>query len=253
MATFALGSPALSIGAPVGPVGWYHLVMFGVVMPWAAIRTRARMKALDHLPSLTSWLIRSLVLILAAGALSLLTARMAWVSLGRWTMPEPLHLLLGAMLLAAFVMLVRPMWRTAVESRSAGAYFKMPRTGRERILWLAVSVAAGVCEEITWRGVQVTLLTAWLGNPWLAALLSAVSFAIAHAIQSMKSVVIIFVFALVMSLLVAITGSLILSMLIHAAYDVIAGLTYARFGRELGYEPPLPVGEAPPEPEESRS
>jgi membrane protease YdiL (CAAX protease family) len=245
VATFALGSPALPIAAPPGLIGWYHLAMFGLVMPYAAIKSRARMKGLDRLPSLTSWLIRSLVLIAAAGALSLLVARTQEISLGRWTVPEPLQLVLGAVLLLAFVMVARPQWRKAVAERSPAVHFKMPRTGGERGLWIAVSVAAGVFEEITWRGVQVTLLTAWLGHPWLAALLSAVMFAVAHAIQNLRSIVFIFLFSLVMSVLVAITGSLILSMLIHAAYDGIAGFTYARFGRELGYQPPLPTGGEP--------
>ena len=243
MATFALGSPALPIAAPLGPVGWYHLAMFGLVMPYAAIKSRARLAALTQRPSLTAWLIRSAVMVVVAGALSLVTANLAGISLARLAFPEPLHLLLGLVLLAAFVAVMRPAWRQAVVERSPGAYYKMPLTGRDRGLWIGVSIAAGVCEEITWRGVQTTLLAALLGNPWLAALLSALMFAVAHAIQNVRSMVFIFVFSFIMSVLVAITGSLILPMLIHAAYDGIAGLSYARFGRELGYEPPPLPGE----------
>ena len=238
MATFALGSPALPIAAPLGPVGWYHLAMFGLVMPYAAIKSRARLAALTERPSLTAWLIRSAVMVVVAGALSLVTANLAWISLGRLAVPEPLHLLLGLVLLVVFVVVMRPAWRRAVAERSAGAYYKMPLTGRDRGLWIGTSVAAGVFEEITWRGVQTTLLAALLGNAWLAALLSALMFAIAHATQNLRSMAFILLFSLVMSLLVAITGSLILPMLIHAAYDVIAGFSYAQFGRELGYQPP---------------
>jgi len=243
VASFALGSPALPIAAPLGPVGWYHLAMFGLVMPYAAIKSRARLAALTQRPSLTAWLIRSAVMVVVAGALSLVTANLAWISLGRLAFPQPLHLLLGLVLLASFVAVMRPAWRQAVAERSSGAYYKMPLTGRERGLWIGTSIAAGVFEEITWRGVQITLLAALLGNPWLAALLSALMFAVAHAVQSVRAMAFIFVFSFLMSVLVAITGSLILPMLIHAAYDVIAGFSYARFGRELGYEPPPLPGE----------
>ena len=41
------------------------------------------------------------------------------------------------------------------------------------------------------------------------------------------------------------SGSLLLAMIVHAAYDITAGFTYSRLGRELGYEPAGATGVRP--------
>ena len=69
-------------------------------------------------------------------------------------------------------------------------------------------------------------------------LLSAIAFGAAHAMQGFKSSAVIVLFALAFQLLVWTSGTLLLAMLVHAAYDVTAGFTYARLGDELGYDAP---------------
>ena len=71
----------------------------------------------------------------------------------------------------------------------------------------------------------------------LASLLSAGLFGAAHALQGFKSAAVIVVFAMAFQLLVWTSGSLLLAMIVHAVYDITAGFTYGRLGRELGYEP----------------
>jgi len=49
----------------------------------------------------------------------------------------------------------------------------------------------------------------------------------------------ILLFALGFHALVWLSGSLYVAMVVHIAYDIIAGLTYGRLGKELGYSPEL--------------
>ena len=233
-----LGSPALPLGSPLAFVGWYHIAFFGVFVPWAVWRTRGRMAALTAYPPLLRTLLTSLWTLAFLGFVSLLVAYRQDVRLAPAGPPAPLHLLAGLVLLTTAVAAAFPMWRGAVLARSRGVYFKMPRTAAETAAWIAVSVAAGLFEEIEWRGVQTTLLTAVLGNAWLAVVVCAVMFALAHLNQSIVSMGFIFVLSLALGALVALTGSLVVPVLVHTTFDVIAGLSYAQLGRTLGYVPP---------------
>jgi len=239
-----LGSPALPLGSPIAFIGWYHLALFGVLVPWAAYRTRGRMVALTAYPPLTRTLLASVATITFLGLISLFVASRQDVHLRPAGPPTLLHLIAGLVLLVAAVAVALPMWKQAVLARSRGVYFKMPRSAGEQAAWVTVSLAAGVFEEIAWRGVQTSLLAAVLGNAWLAVIVCAVMFALAHFNQSAISMVFIFVLSLAMGALVAFTGSLIVPILVHAVFDVIAGFSYARLGRALGYVPP-PLGPAP--------
>jgi membrane protease YdiL (CAAX protease family) len=77
------------------------------------------------------------------------------------------------------------------------------------------------------------------GSYWIAALLSAVSFGAAHATQGWRSAAIIVGFALGFQAVVVASRSLYIAMATQMAYDITAGLTYGRLGRELGYVPDL--------------
>jgi hypothetical protein len=106
-----------------------------------------------------------------------------------------------------------------------------PKTGGERALWLAVSLAAGVCEEITYRGVLFLLLHRVTGSILAATVLGAAAFGLAHVLQGRQSALVIFGIALVMQALVLAAGTLLVAMAVHVAYDVAAGLSYGRLTR----------------------
>jgi len=83
-------------------------------------------------------------------------------------------------------------------------------------------------------GVLFALLGGLTGDPWTAALLTAISFGLAHATQGWKSAGVIVIFGLGFQVLVWLASSLYVAMVVHIAYDLTAGFTYARLGRELG-------------------
>ena len=118
--------------------------------------------------------------------------------------------------------------RTEEERRSLIVYKIAPRTPREWTLWAITILVAGIGEEIAYRGVTMSILWHSLGNPWIAALICAIAFALAHATQGRKSVAVVFAIALVMQGLVAFTGTLVFAMLVHIVYDLIAGYLIAR-------------------------
>lgn len=114
------------------------------------------------------------------------------------------------------------------ERRQLFVFALAPRNATEATLWCATVAAASVAEEAAYRGVVVAVLTYATGSIALAIGVSAVAFAVAHATQGLKSGVIIFGIALVMHALVEATGTLVLAMSVHAAFDFFAGYRIAR-------------------------
>ncbi|HYN06636.1 MAG TPA: CPBP family intramembrane glutamic endopeptidase [Vicinamibacterales bacterium] len=222
-------------------LGWYHVFIFAVVVPLLALRGRQKLAQAEApaINRLKHFRATSVMLILF-GSLSLLTAENHHLSLFHGDVRRILFSLpVGAALCALAVLLMRPRWRKAVAQRKRVVQLFMPQTPAERNWWLAVSVLAGISEEITWRGVQSTLLAAMVGSPWLAVLLCAVMFGAAHLTQGWKSAGIIVLFGLGFQALVWVSGSLYVPMIVHAAYDIIAGLTYGKWGREFDPSPIL--------------
>jgi membrane protease YdiL (CAAX protease family) len=225
--------------------GWEHLVLFGLILPFLAIKTWWKLIKKQHpLPNRMRHLRTTALTIALFTSLSLVVARVEWIDL----FPRDIQhvgrgLLMALAMYVVAVLCMRPRWRKAVERRARIVYLLTPDTAAERAWWIALSVLAGVGEEITWRGVQTALLIALTGSYWSAALASAISFGVGHFIQGWKSAVIIVFFALGFASIVWISGCLYFAMAVHTAYDITAGLTYAKLGKELGYklEPAAPT------------
>jgi membrane protease YdiL (CAAX protease family) len=226
----------------LGPIAWYHVAAFGLFVPWLAWRQRTRQKLAG--PSRGPRLRRyrsSAFMLLVFGVFSLMAARGQGLDLFPRPVAGPWWSWAAAA--AAYglgVTLMRPRWRAAVRRREPRVHYFMPSTPLERGAWAGVAVLAGVSEEITWRGVQPALVAHLTGSPAAGIVLTALAFGAAHAVQGWKSASAIVGFALVFQGLVWLSGSLLPAMAAHAAYDLTAGLVYARFGREFGYDLPAP-------------
>ncbi len=139
-------------------------------------------------------------------------------------------LLLAALALAicfGFRRILRSV-RSESERRGSVVYWIAPATDRETVLWAGAVLLASVAEEAAYRGVGMSILWYSLDNYWMAAVVSAVAFALAHWVQGWKSGVVIFAIALVFQGLVTLTGTLILAMIVHAVYDFAAGWSIMR-------------------------
>jgi uncharacterized protein len=117
----------------------------------------------------------------------------------------------------------------------------VPVRRSERVWFLALSAAAGVCEELLFRGLLPALLSALLHGPpaWFVILLAAIAFGAAHAYQGTAGVTATGILGALMGIVYVATGSLFVVMVLHALIDARVGLLPARaLGR--------PPGEAAP-------
>ena len=219
----------------VGPAGISFLLFFGVLIPVLAYRSRDRLLKLRPLPTRTRLYVSTIIQLALFLLVALIAARAE--GLDAWRVPRH-WLISGAITLALLIgMLVatRPIKRAAVERRDPRVYFTMPADAREMALWIGVSVMAGVAEETAYRGVFSDLamrLTGSLGLAWGTAVLA---FTVAHANQGIRSMAVIAIFSVVAHALVYFSGTLLFAVVLHAAYDVLAGFEYVHLGRQLGY------------------
>jgi membrane protease YdiL (CAAX protease family) len=230
---------AFHLGFP----GWYHVLVMGVLIPALVVRNHYRIagKTLALPNRMVHFRSTALTLSLFT-VLSVLVAKAEGIGLFQFDAGRlPQGLAAGAAMYILAVVFMRPRWRRAVERRARIVHLFMPDTGLERGWWILVSVLAGIGEEITWRGVQTALLAYLTGSFVVGAALSAVSFGVAHYLQGWKSAAIITVFAIAFQAVIWISGSLYVAMLVHVAYDITAGLSYGRLGRQLGYGLPAPA------------
>ena len=215
-----------------------------VVLPWLAWRSALQLRAARSgteapgtppLPSRSGIFIGTLILL---SSLFLL----AWLT-GRTFGFDPFHierlgtreLLAGVAALAGAFGLrwVSQAIRSEAERRNLPAFALMPRTSTEWGLYLATTVSAGIAEETAYRGVGMALLSWSTGSPVLSAAVLSVAFGLAHLTQEWKSVAIVIAMALLMHGLVAFTGTLVIAMVVHTVYDVIAGILGSRDARRF--------------------
>ncbi len=111
-----------------------------------------------------------------------------------------------------------------------------PRTASEFAVFVALALMAGIAEESAYRGVAVWTLTPVFGGMLPAMALSAMAFAVAHAVQGGKTMAIVFGIAIVFHVLVQLTNTLVIAMVVHAAYDVVAGYMGAKLAKEFDAE-----------------
>jgi membrane protease YdiL (CAAX protease family) len=165
-----------------------------------------------------------------------------WAVLGRpWsalrlTGNEPMRLELGLVYVAAmigllmmqrFALLRRPGRRARVRRALEYAVPLMPHTQPERRLFWAVSITAGACEEIFFRGFLTWYFSAWMG-PVAAVILASVLFGAGHVYMGIAQVPKTALIGLIFAIVVSLTGSLWPAMLLHAAVDWNSG--------ELGFK-----------------
>jgi hypothetical protein len=95
----------------------------------------------------------------------------------------------------------------------------LPRTRRERNSFYLLSVTAGICEEIIYRGFVFAYLLSYMELA-MVVIVSSLLFGIAHTYQGFKGVPQTGLIGLALALLYVFTGSLLAPMVLHAAIDL---------------------------------
>lgn len=99
----------------------------------------------------------------------------------------------------------------------------LPRTPRERAVFALLSVAAGVSEELAYRGYTISMLAPWLGI-WGATALSSVIFGILHSYQGVLGTVRTALMGAMLAWGFLSTGSLWPAIVGHMLIDLAAGI-----------------------------
>jgi uncharacterized protein len=102
----------------------------------------------------------------------------------------------------------------------------LPRTGRERAAFAGLSVAAGVGEELAFRGYVIPVLGGLIGAP-LAAVASSLVFGVLHVYQGPLGMARTAVLGGVLAWGFLASGSLWPPMAAHAILDVLLGMALA--------------------------
>ncbi len=216
----------------VGFVGWWHLLLFGALVPMAAWRNRDRLATIS-LPPKKRYFASIIAQQLLLTAISVAVARSLGIPLFEPYRPSLGALVATALLLAVAVIGLRPSWRRQAAAGDRRVQLIAPMDALDHGLWAAISVLAGVGEELTYRGVMYWIVLQLTGSMAGAAAIAGLVFGVSHVGQGWKAVVVVTGFALAFQGLVNATGSLYPAMVVHVLYDLTAGISYGRYVRAL--------------------
>ena len=140
-----------------------------------------------------------------------------WGVVGSWT----LGLSLAALLLLWLFVVIR---RRLGIRESVLLVQILPKTGKEKGIFVLLSMAAGVGEELAYRGFLMPALTLLMGWSWGAALLSSAVFGLLHAYQGWLGIFRTAALGFVLAGSFIVAGTLWPAILAHAILDVVAGV-----------------------------
>lgn len=173
-----------------------------------------------------SWVL-AVGLILVLGGLPLSEVGLRWES--------PPAMVVGFVLAAGFGMLVPivALWLKSRRSEGAGAGESvremlepvgalLPNTRRERRLFAALAVTAGICEEVLFRGFLLFYLQEIFPGFGIvgAVAVSSVVFGLCHLYQGVRGILGTGTFGTGMAILYVASGSLIVPIVLHALLDL---------------------------------
>lgn len=118
-----------------------------------------------------------------------------------------------------------PVFRGRINKTMRSLEFALPVSARERRWWLLVSLSAGVCEEVLYRGFLMHYLSGSLaGSPALgsarALLISSTVFGLSHTYQGITGVFRTGLSGLLLGLATLLTGNLLVPIMLHILFDM---------------------------------
>ena len=124
----------------------------------------------------------------------------------------------------------------------------LPRTGEERSLFALLSIAAGVGEEVAYRGYAIPLLIP-IAGPVGAVAITSVVFGVLHTYQGATGIFRTSTMGAILAWGFLASGSLIPSIVAHTLIDIIAGIVIAErllLPQEMsGVDDPVPPTSQP--------
>ncbi len=108
-----------------------------------------------------------------------------------------------------------------------------PRGAVEMITWFVVSVSAGVCEEIGFRGYLQKQFSAFTGRTWPAVALQAILFGAVHSYQGLRGAITLAGYGVLFGILAVRRKSLRPGMIQHTAQDFLSGIAASLIARRM--------------------
>ena len=145
---------------------------------------------------------------------------------GRWSSPADV---LRDLFLAAGIWgvwkLVQVGWDHWIGPEQAASISPLlPRGPAEILLWVLVSITAGICEEVVFRGYFLRQFTAFTRNRGAGLALQAALFGIAHGYQGTAACARIACYGLIFGGMALWRGSLRPGIFAHAGSDILSGI-----------------------------
>jgi membrane protease YdiL (CAAX protease family) len=105
----------------------------------------------------------------------------------------------------------------------------LPQTGSDRALFAALSLSAGICEEIAFRGFLLHALGAATGSTALALFLSSGSFGVVHAYQLPIGALRAGLLGALLAVPLLVGQPIYAPIIAHVCIDLLSGLWLARY------------------------
>lgn len=118
-------------------------------------------------------------------------------------------------------------WRAKTLQHRDSALTFVPANGKELIHFVFLAIAAGIGEEIIFRGYLIRYILFWTGASFsgilTACFFASALFAFLHGYQGYRAMIKIFFLALMFSALFVLSQSLVIVMVVHALIDMLSG------------------------------
>jgi uncharacterized protein len=99
-----------------------------------------------------------------------------------------------------------------------------PQNAWQVMLWVLLSISAGICEELVFRGYLLQQFSRACKNIWAGVLFSSLFFGIAHGYEGASGMIVISIYGAMFCLLALKRGSLRAGMMAHAWHDIFSGI-----------------------------
>jgi uncharacterized protein len=183
-----------------------------------------------------AWAVVTVALLVTTPGLLLITPGRSWLD-GQPLIQVAILTIIALLVAWIFWPSIKCMLHRGIRKTYLSAYqssmirFLLPVSRQERMWWVLLSITAGVCEEVLYRGFLLQYLRGHLaGGPALALmpawLLSSLIFGVGHFYQGKLGMIQTTAAGMVLGMLAILSGNLALPILLHTLLDLRVLLLY---------------------------
>jgi membrane protease YdiL (CAAX protease family) len=226
----------MNLDVLLDPLAIAVLVVFAVLFPWSGVRDYRRLKRwiaenrsdarVHHYNQIIIWEWASVAVFLCwwfwtgrqAAPLGLVPDPAGW----QWLTVAIGFVLCAILVLQTISITKKPKMLADMRSNLGDLVHMVPGTPTEQRAFNWLSITAGICEEILYRGLVLAILVAAIGT-WPAVFASSIIFGFVHLYQGPRGVAKTAAVGLVLALLTVFSGSVFTAIVVHVIIDLTSG------------------------------